>query len=271
MSDTIRILFISDIVGSPGVQILQTLLPGLKQKIKPDFIIANGENAHQGRGINDQIVKTLFDLEVDVITGGNHSFDKHLVFPLMKKEPRLLRPFNYPRENPGFGYGIYPVRNRSIKIGVINLIGRTFLSPVNDPFDSADYLVDKIKEETPLIFVDMHAEATAEKMAMGWYMDGQVSAVVGTHTHIPTNDARILPGGTGYLTDAGMTGSFDSVLGLEKETAIRRFKLGTPQRYQEATGDPRICYVLLDIDTDSGKCRSIQSHVLPEFELGRNG
>ncbi len=271
MSDSLRILFISDIVGSPGVQILQTLLPGLVQKVKPDFIIANGENAHQGRGINDQIVNTLFDLDVDVITGGNHSFDKHLVFPLMKKEPRLLRPHNYPHDNPGSGYGVYPVKNHSVKIGVVNLIGRTFLSPVHDPFDAADFVIGKIKEETPIIFVDMHAEATAEKMAMGWYLDGKVSAVIGTHTHIPTGDARILPCGTGYLTDAGMTGSFDSVLGLETATAIRRFRLGTPQRYQEAVGDPRICYVLLEIDIESGSCTSISSHILPEFESKKHG
>ena len=270
MSDQIRILFISDIVGAPGVQILQTLLPGLKQKHKPSFIIANGENAHQGRGINDQIVKQLFDLDIDVITGGNHSFDKHLVFPLMEKEKRLLRPSNYPSGNPGFGQGIFPVRNSSLKIGVLNLIGRTFLPPVHDPFDAADEIVPKLREETPLIFVDMHAEATAEKMAMGWYLDGKVSAVVGTHTHIPTNDARILPEGTGYLTDAGMTGAFDSVLGLEKETAIKRFRLGTPQRYKEATQDARICYVLVDLEVTSGKCLHISSHILPEFEHTRH-
>jgi len=270
MSDPIRILFISDIVGSPGVQILQTLLPALKQKHKPHFIIANGENAHQGRGINDQIVKQLFDLEVDVITGGNHSFDKHLVFPLMEKEPRLLRPVNYPDENPGVGYGVFPIRNTTLKIGVLNLIGRTFLPPVHDPFDAAERLVPELHMETPLIFVDMHAEATAEKMAMGWFLDGKVSAVVGTHTHIPTNDARILPEGTGYLTDAGMTGAFDSVLGLDKETAIRRFRLGTPQRYKEANQDSRICYVMVEVDSNTGTCLHISSHILPEFEQTRH-
>lgn len=265
MSKKLTVFFIADIVGEPGLLLLETVFPSVREKIKPDFIIANAENSHEGRGLNQEIVKRLYDLNVDVITGGNHSFDKWKIFNYMKTDHRLLRPLNFPKGNAGFGFGIYPVKNHDIKMGVLNLQGRTFMQQIDDPFSTSDWALSKIKEETDLVFVDFHAEATAEKMAYAWHVDGEVSAVVGTHTHIPTGDARILPNGTGYITDAGMTGPFDSVIGMDKTTAIRRFTLGTPQRYKIADKDNRLCGVSMEIDIETSKCLSIESVIYPEF------
>lgn len=265
MADTVKIFFIADIVGEPGLSLLETIFPSIREKYKPDFIIANAENSHEGRGLNQSIVKRLYELEVDVITGGNHSFDKWKIFSYMKTDDRLLRPLNYPKGNSGYGYGVYPIKNRDEKVAVLNLQGRTFMQAIDDPFSASDWALSKIREETNLIFVDFHAEATAEKLAYAWYVDGTVSAVVGTHTHIPTADARILPGGTGYITDAGMTGPFDSVIGMDKQTSIKRFTLGTPQRYKIADKDNRMCGVLMEIDSESNKCLSIKSVIYPEF------
>ncbi len=265
MADTIRIFFIADIVGEPGLSLLETIFPSIRDKYKPDFIIANAENSHEGRGVNQEIVKRLYDLEVDVITGGNHSFDKWKIFSYMKKDNRLLRPLNYPKGNSGFGYGVYKLKNRNEKVAVLNLQGRTFMPQIDDPFSTSDWALSKIKEETEIIFVDFHAEATAEKLAYTWYVDGDVSAVIGTHTHVPTADAQIFPKGTGYITDAGMTGPFDSVIGMEKQTSIKRFTLSTPQRYKIADKDNRLCGVSLDIDINSKKCVSIESVIFPEF------
>ncbi len=261
-----KIFFISDIVGETGLSLLETILPSILDKYKPDFVIANAENSHEGRGLNQEIVKQLYDLGVNVITGGNHSFDKWKIFGYMKSDSNLLRPLNYPKGNAGFGYGIYDLPGFDKKIGVLNIQGRTFMPQIDDPFSTADWSLAKIKEETDLIFVDFHAEATAEKVAMSWHLDGDVSVMVGTHTHIPTNDARILPQGTGYITDAGMTGPFDSVIGMNKKTALNRFKLGTPQRYVIAKNDNRMCAVLASIDTETNKCTSIQSIIYPEFQ-----
>jgi len=263
---SIRILFISDIVGQPGLDILQTFLPSLIQKHKPDFVIANGENSHEGMGINEEIAKDLYKWGVNVITGGNHSFDKWKILPYMKTDKNLLRPLNYPRGVNGYGYGVYDVPDSSIKIGVLNLQGRVYLPATDDPFRTADWALERITTETNLIFVDFHAEATAEKVAMGWYLDGRASVMVGTHTHIPTNDARILPKGTGYITDVGMTGSFNSVIGMDKDTALRRFMLSTPQKYIGAEGDNRICGVVTDIDIKTGQCKRIDPFILPSFQ-----
>lgn len=265
MSSKLSVFFIADIVGEPGLNILETMFPPLRQKYDPDFIIANAENSHEGRGLNRDIVKRLYDLDVDVITGGNHSFDKWKIFSYMKTDERLLRPMNYPRGNAGYGYGVYPVKNSDLKLGVLNLQGRTFMPQIDDPFGTGDWALERIKEETDLVFVDFHAEATAEKIAYTWHVDGKVSAVVGTHTHIPTNDARIFPNGTGYLTDAGMTGPFDSVIGMDKGTSIRRFTLGTPQKYRIAKNDNRICGVYLEIDPSTTKCTLIEPVIFPEF------
>lgn len=266
MPDTFSIFFISDIVGEPGLSLLETIFPSIRDQYKPDFIIANAENSHEGRGVNRHIVKRLYDLDVNVITGGNHSFDKWKIFSYMKTDSNLLRPLNYPKGNAGYGYGIYDLAESGKKIGVLNLQGRTFLPDIDDPFSTSDWALNRIKEETNLIFVDFHAEATAEKMAYAWHVDGEVTAVIGTHTHVPTNDARILPGGTGYLTDAGMTGPFDSVIGMDKNTSLRRFTLGTPQRYKIADQDNRLCGVYLEADLDSGKCLQIKPVIYPEFQ-----
>ncbi len=265
MSDTVKVFFIADIVGESGLSLLETILPGILDKEKPDFVIANAENSHQGRGLNQEIVKRLYEIGVDVITGGNHSFDKWKIFNYMKTDKNLLRPLNYPKGNAGYGYGIYDIKGFDKKIAVLNLQGRTFMPQIDDPFSTADWALDNISKETDLIFVDFHAEATAEKISFGWYADGRVSAIVGTHTHIPTNDARILPQGTGYITDAGMTGPFDSVIGMSKKTAIKRFTLGSPQKYSVATKDNRMCSVILELKTESGKCKSIKPFIYPDF------
>ena len=261
----LNILFIGDIVGEPGLELLETVLPGMIKKYDADFVIANGENSHQGKGINRTIIKNLHDLGVHVITGGNHSFAKYKVFSYMKEDDRILRPLNYPKGNPGYGYGIYDIPGMDRKIGVLNLQGRTFMQSIDDPFGTADWALEKINEETDLVFVDFHAEATAEKLALAWYLDGRISVMVGTHTHIPTSDARLLPGGTGYISDVGMTGSFDSVLGMDKNTSIKRFTLGTYQRYKLASGNNHVCALHAKVDLESTRCRYIDSIIYPPF------
>ena len=268
MSTTLKILFIGDVVGLPGLSMMDTIFPSLVQKHKPDFVIVNGENSHEGMGINEQIVKRFYRLGVHVITGGNHSFAKWKVFPYMKTDPCLLRPYNYPEGAPGFGYGVYPIPNSDLKIGVINLQGRTFMLPIDDPFRAADKLIQEVKKETNLIFLDFHAEATAEKMGMAWHVDGKVSVMVGTHTHIPTNDARILPRGTGYITDVGMTGSFNSVIGMEKNAAMKRFLYALPEKYTGGEGDNRICGIIAEVNKEDGKCKSIVPIHFPSFNNG---
>lgn len=265
MADLLNILFIGDIVGEPGIQLVENELPKLIEEKALNFVIANGENSHEGMGINEEIVHRLYQCGVDVITGGNHSFAKWKIFNYMKTDQKLLRPLNYPRGAHGFGFGVYPIPGTAYQIAVINMQGRTFLPAIDDPFTKMDWVLERVSQETNLIFIDFHAEATAEKMAMGWYVDGRASALIGTHTHIPTNDARILPEGLGYLTDAGMTGPFDSVLGMDKETAIKRFKLATPHKYKLAAKDERLCGVLMQLDADTGECTSIKPFINPEF------
>lgn len=265
MSDQLNILFIGDIVGQPGLSLLETVLPGLINKYEADFVIANGENSHKGRGINRTIIKRLYELGVHVITGGNHSFAKWKVFSYMKEDGNILRPLNYPKGNPGYGYGIYDIPGTDRKIGVLNLQGRTFMQPIDDPFRTAEWALERIREETDIVFVDFHAEATAEKLALAWHLDGQISVLVGTHTHIPTSDARILPNGTGYVTDAGMTGSFDSVLGMDKDTSLKRFLLGTPHRYKLANGNNHVCALHSIVNYETAKCEHIESIIYPSF------
>lgn len=261
----LNILFIGDIVGKPGLDLLNTILPSLIDKYDADFVIANGENSHKGKGTNQKIIKNLHNLGVHVITGGNHSFAKYKVFDYMKNHPNILRPLNYPKGNPGYGYTIAEVPNSSLKVGVLNLQGRTYLPDIDDPFSTADWALKKIKKETDIVFVDFHAEATAEKMSLAWHLDGKVSVMVGTHTHIPTGDARILPNGTGYITDAGMTGSFDSVLGMDIDVSYKRFTLGTPHRYKLAKKNNHICAVHAVIDTASTECMQIDSIIYPSL------
>jgi metallophosphoesterase (TIGR00282 family) len=259
----LNILFIGDIVGKPGMDMVQTWLPGLIQKYKPDLVIANGENASDGKGCTNKEGEVLFNLGVHVITGGNHTWDKHQSQDYLKNEPRAIRPLNYPRGTYGNGY--YIAETKKGKAAVVNLQGRTFMATIDDPFRTCDWIIPKLREETNIIFIDFHAEATAEKLALVNYLDGKVSVMVGTHTHIQTNDERIFPMGTGYITDVGMTGPYDSVIGMKTVAAINRFLYQTPQKYETAQNDVHICGMFFKIDTETGKTIEIEKILFPEF------
>lgn len=256
-NNVVNVLFIADIVGKPGFKTVTKYIHEIKNKYQINFCIANGENGAGGKGITDKIARDYFELGIDVITSGNHIFEKANVFNNLGDERRLLRPLNYPPTNPGHGTYIGTLPDQT-KIGVINIQGRTFMYPIDCPFRTISEELNKINQIAKIIIVDFHAEATAEKMAMGWYLDGKVSAVIGTHTHIQTADERILDKGTGYITDAGMTGPYDSVIGLRKEIAIRRFINQTPSFYQVADNDNRFCGVILKIDKNTGKTLHIE-------------
>ena len=268
---TLNLLFIGDIVGKPGLEMVQTWLPSLEKKYRADIIIANGENASDGKGFTDKEGKILFDLGVSVVTGGNHTWDKQQSQEFLRAEQRSLRPLNYPKGT--YGNGFYIADTKKGKVGVINLQGRAFMAAIDCPFRAADWAINRIKQETKVIFVDFHAEATAEKLALGNYLEGRISALIGTHTHIQTADERILPKGTAYLTDVGMTGPYDSVIGMKTEAAINRFLYQTPQKYQTATDEVHLCGVFIKIDTETGSAVEIERIVLPEFErsTGRIG
>ncbi len=264
----LNLLFIGDIVGKPGLELVQTWLPSLIQKYKADLVIANGENASDGKGCTEKEGKILFDLGVHVITGGNHTWDKHQSQEYLKNEPRSLRPLNYPKGTYGNGY--YIADTKKGKVAVINLQGRTFMATIDCPFKTSDWVLSKLKDETKMIFLDFHAEATAEKIAMINYLDGKVSAVVGTHTHVQTADERIFPNGTGFITDVGMTGPYDSVIGMKTQAAINRFIFQTPQKYETAEKDVHLCGIFFKIDSDSGKTVEIERILFPEFTKKMN-
>ncbi|ATW24232.1 TIGR00282 family metallophosphoesterase [Candidatus Formimonas warabiya] len=242
-----RILFIGDIVGKPGRDILRQQLRNIQDKFSIDFTIANGENAAGGAGINKRIFDEISNYGVDVITMGNHVWDKKEIFDFIENEPRILRPANYPKGTPGKGWNIFSFPNQ-LKIAVINLSGRVFLPALDCPFQNIDLILSQIKGQTTHIIVDFHAEATSEKQAMGWYLDGRVSAVLGTHTHVQTADARILNRGTAYITDVGMTGPRDSVLGVDKELVIKKFTTSLPVRFEVAGGDIQLNAVIIEIN-----------------------
>ncbi|MFH0988964.1 MAG: TIGR00282 family metallophosphoesterase [bacterium] len=264
MAHHINILFVGDIVGKPGLTLTATILKQYLQKYQIDLCIVNGENVADGKGLSDDDAKILFDLGVHVITTGNHLWDRWQARALISKEENILRPLNYPRENPGRGYLVYDLKEKG-KVGVINIQGRTYMQTIDDPFKAAEWAVTRISNETKVIFIDMHAEATAEKMALGWHLDGKVSAIVGTHTHIPTADARILPNGTAFITDVGMTGPYDSVIGMKKEIAIKRFVTQTPHKFEMAQYDVRFCAVHIRVDTETGKAQKIEHIIFPSF------
>lgn len=251
-----RVLFVADVFGAPGRAALKAL-SSLSREMKLDFCIANGENAAGGFGLTRAIAEEMFSLGVNVITGGNHLWDRKEATELVAEEPRVLRPANYPSCVAGVGEGVF-LAGEGGKIGVLNLMGRVFMKELDCPFRCADKAVERLRLETPIVIVDMHAEATSEKVAMGWFLDGRASAVIGTHTHVQTADERILPKGTGYITDAGMTGPFDSVIGVEKEAAISRFLCQTPVRLTPARFDVRINGVIVDIEPKTGVCDRIQ-------------
>lgn len=252
-----NILFVGDIVGRCGRTILRERLPRLVDRKQIDFVIANGENAAAGFGMTAEVVAELQDLGVDVLTSGNHIWDKREVYPHLEQNRRLLRPANYPPTVPGRGCGIYHT-SAGYPIGVLNLEGRVFMNALDCPFRCADSLLEELHRETRVVIVDIHAEATSEKAALGHYLDGRVSLVVGTHTHVQTADERILPGGTAYISDAGMTGGRDSVIGIRKELSIERFLTQMPVRYDVSKKDPMMCAVFVDVDETTGAARKIE-------------
>jgi metallophosphoesterase (TIGR00282 family) len=264
-----HILFIADVIGSPGRDVVQALLPGLRRRHDIHLVICNGENSAGGFGLTRETAAGLFDAGVDVLTGGNHLWDRKDAMTYLGEEPRLVRPANMPAGTPGQGSAVFTATDGT-PVGVISLLGQVFMREVDSPFRTIDAIVDPLRKKTKVIFVDFHAEATAEKVALGWHLDGRVSAVIGTHTHTQTADERILAGGTACLTDAGMTGGFDSVIGMDREGALKRFFTLLPQRLQPSTGDLRMNAVLLSVDPATGRATSIRRLQIP-FQPGRAG
>ncbi|MFN2431530.1 MAG: TIGR00282 family metallophosphoesterase [Gemmatimonadota bacterium] len=251
-----NLLFVADVVGKSGRTALAAGLARLRGERAIDFTIVNCENAAGGFGVTAEIAQGFFDLGADVLTSGNHVWDKREVYEYLEREPRLLRPANYPSGNPGRGWTVRPAAG--LRLAILNLQGRVFMASIDCPFRRADQLLREQAGQYDLVFVDFHAEATAEKVAFGWYVDGRVTAVVGTHTHVQTADARILPGGTAYITDAGMTGPLDGVIGVKKELAIERFLRQTPNRFEVAGDDLRCMGVIVEVDEESRRARRIE-------------
>jgi len=252
-----RIFFIGDIFGRPGRRLIEAKLPDLLREYDIDFCIANIENAAAGFGITPKIADELLQTGIDVFTSGNHIWDKRPIIPYLAGQPRLLRPHNYPKGVPGTGIYIGETR-KGERVGVLNLQGRVFMSPIDCPFTIGLSVVDEMKKETSVIVVDFHAEATSEKQGLGWYLDGRVSAVIGTHTHVLTADERLLPRGTAYITDIGMTGAHDSVIGSEPRLALERMLLQTPNRLEPGSENLRVTGAIVDIDASTGRARSIE-------------
>ncbi len=248
---------IGDIVGKPGRKAVADLLPKLKREHRIDLVIANGENAAGGMGITPKIVEELHSMGIDVITTGNHVWKYKEIYGTLDKDPGLLRPANYPPKVPGKGSGILSTE-KGERVGVLNLSGRVFLAELDCPFRKADEEIGKLSQETKVIIVDMHAEITSEKTALGWYLDGRVSAVVGTHTHIPTADERVLPKGTAYITDIGMVGSLDSVIGIKKELALKKFLSQIPIRFEVEKENIYLQGVIINIDSKTGRAEKIE-------------
>ena len=253
-----KILHVGDIVGSPGRLIFSRVAGRLRREGEVDFIIANAENAAAGRGITPALADEILAAGANVITLGDHVWDKREVYPYLNAETRILRPANFSSQAPGHGSCLLEIKS-GIKIGVVVLLGRTFIKyPTDCPFQALDRIFKELRQATPNIIVDMHAEATSEKVAMGWYADGRVSAVLGTHTHIQTADEKILPQGTAFITDVGMTGPYDSVIGQMKERIVERYLTGLPNKFEVASGAATLCGVLVDLDETTGKARGIQ-------------
>lgn len=251
-----RVMFIGDIVGSPGRDIWKMYAARIRSKFQQQVTIVNGENAAGGKGITKKIYHELLEAGADVLTMGNHTWDKKDIFEFIDSADKMIRPANFPPGVPGAGIRYLKVNKHTI--AVINLQGRTFMPPIDCPFQKADELVSEARKVTSCIFVDFHAEATSEKQAMAWYLDGRVSAVIGTHTHVPTADERILPQGTAYLTDAGMTGPYDGILGMEREAVMNRFLTSLPARFEVSKGREQLNGVYIDIDETSGKASFIK-------------
>jgi metallophosphoesterase (TIGR00282 family) len=253
----LKLLFIGDIVGKVGRLTTKALLPTIVERYKIDLVIANGENAAGGFGLTDKIVSEIFNYGIHILTTGNHVWDKKEFISQISKEDRVLRPFNYPPGVPGFGSIIYTTPHNN-KVAVVNLMGRVFMSNVDCPFRVGKEEIERLSTMTKIIIVDFHAEATSEKIAFGYFIDGKVSAVIGTHTHVQTADEKILAGGTAYITDVGMTGPYHSVIGIEKEQIIQRFLTHIPVRFETAKGEGIFSAVVVEIDDKTGKSTAIQ-------------
>lgn len=253
----VKILFIGDIIGKPGRQALSRELDRLVDRHCIDLIIANGENAAGGFGLTTETARELFDQGVSCLTSGNHIWDKKEQVPLVLANPRIIRPANYPEGVAGRGSTVVSTPG-GVKVAVLNLEGRIFMKNLDCPFRTADREIELLRQETPIIIVDFHAEATSEKSSLGWYLDGRVSAVIGTHTHVQTADERILPKGTAYMSDAGMTGSFDSVIGIGKDEAIRKFLTQLPVKFEVPKKDIRLNGAVVTIDGESGRATAIE-------------
>ncbi len=252
-----RILFVGDVVGVPGRRILKSSLPRLRAEVRPDLVVVNGENAAGGSGLTPQTADDLFRAGSDVVTSGNHIWDRKEIHAYFDHHERLLRPANYPDPAPGGGVCLLSVEDGT-PVAVVNLMGRVFMGALDDPFRAADEILREIGDRARIVVVDFHAEATSEKMAFAWHLDGRVSAVVGTHTHVPTADERVLPGGTAFITDVGMTGPYDSVIGVEKSMVLERFLSQRPVRFVPATGDVRLAAVLIEVSPQTGLAQSIR-------------
>lgn len=260
-----RLLFVGDVIGKPGRSILTRKLPELVDKRRLDYVVVNVENAAGGFGVTPKIMAELADLPIDCFTSGNHIWDKKESVHTLSIEPRLVRPANYPGDNPGVGVHLGETA-AGIKVATINLEGQVFMKPLENPFRFADRLLDELPDDVRVIFVDFHAEATSEKQALGFYLDGRVSAVVGTHTHVPTGDERLLPAGTAFLTDVGMTGPYESVIGMRIDKVLHRFLHQTPSGFEVAKRDLRLAAVQIDIDESTGLARSVERLLLPDAQ-----
>ena len=252
-----KVLFIGDIVGEAGRKAVRKGIPNLVERLRIDFVIANAENAAGGFGITKEVGEEIFSLGVDVLTSGNHIWDKKEAVTYIEKENRLLRPANYPEDVPGDGSIVVNTRTGE-KIAVLNISGRVFMNQIDNPFTVSKKEISELKKQTNVIIVDFHAEATSEKSALGWFLDGEVSAVIGTHTHIQTADETILPGGTAFITDVGMTGPTNSIIGIKKEQIINKFLTYMPARFETAKGASLLSAVVIDIDPESGYARNIE-------------
>ncbi len=263
-----NILIIGDIVGSPGRAIVQKALPLVSERYEVEYCVANVENAAGGFGVTKDVCEELLDMGIDCLTSGNHIWDKKEIIPFVDLIPQLLRPANYPSGQPGRGSHVGKAKRSGVPVATLNLSCRVFMNgAIDDPFSAGLREVERLRRETAVIIVDIHGEATSEKTALGHYLDGQVSAVVGTHTHVPTCDHRLLPGGTAYCTDLGMTGPYDSVIGVEKAAIISRFLTGMPTRFETAKGDPRFAAAVVSVDPDTGRASRIERMLLSENDL----
>jgi metallophosphoesterase (TIGR00282 family) len=256
----VKLLFIGDVVSSAGRRGLARAMPGLRERFDPDLVVVNGENSAGGVGITEGTAGDLFDAGADLITLGNHAYRRREGWDFLDREERVVRPSNYRRSNPGRGLAV--VEAAGMRVAVTNLIGRIQLDAARSPFDEADRLIEDLDGKADAIVVDFHAEVTSEKVALGWYLDGRVAAVLGTHTHVPTADARVLPGGTAYVSDVGMTGSRNGVLGVERETVIERMRTGLPAKFGDAEGDVWVMGAAVRIDSD-GLAEAIETFQVP--------